>query len=157
MGSLRRGAFGALDRPPPLLTVLQVSVALAGGVMLKALHQRPNFYSAAVYLAQSSANLMVNHHPFHAVPRLLADSCDLDPHQPRLPNCLYISPRPPETPFRTPTTHRSRAALRESLVRRYRNMSRDDDLPWGNWRLVPRHVLQLAGGQSLGLDWRRAS
>jgi len=34
-------------------------VALAGGVVLKALHQRPNFYSAAVYLAQSSANLMV--------------------------------------------------------------------------------------------------
>jgi hypothetical protein len=37
----------------------QVSVALAAGVTLKALHQRPNFYSACVYLSQSSANLMV--------------------------------------------------------------------------------------------------
>ncbi|KAL1958033.1 hypothetical protein VTO42DRAFT_5245 [Malbranchea cinnamomea] len=35
------------------------SVALAGGVILKALHQRPNFYSACVYLSQSNANLMI--------------------------------------------------------------------------------------------------
>ncbi|OOQ89230.1 RING finger protein [Penicillium brasilianum] len=34
------------------------SVALATGVFLKALHQRANFYSACVYLSQSSANLM---------------------------------------------------------------------------------------------------
>ena len=37
----------------------QVSATLAAGVLVKALSQRPNFYSAAVYLAQSSANLMV--------------------------------------------------------------------------------------------------
>ncbi|KIX98793.1 uncharacterized protein Z520_05254 [Fonsecaea multimorphosa CBS 102226] len=36
-----------------------VSTALATGVILKALAQRPNFYSAAVYLSQSSANLMI--------------------------------------------------------------------------------------------------
>jgi E3 ubiquitin-protein ligase synoviolin len=36
------------------------STALAAGVVVKALAQRPNFYSAAVYLAQSSANLMVS-------------------------------------------------------------------------------------------------
>ncbi|ETN37110.1 uncharacterized protein HMPREF1541_08100 [Cyphellophora europaea CBS 101466] len=36
-----------------------VSTALAGFVILKALAQRPNFYSAAVYLSQSSANLMI--------------------------------------------------------------------------------------------------
>ncbi|PGH16353.1 hypothetical protein AJ80_05202 [Polytolypa hystricis UAMH7299] len=36
-----------------------VSVALAGGVVLKALHQRANFYSACVYLSQSNANLMI--------------------------------------------------------------------------------------------------
>ncbi|KAL4802946.1 hypothetical protein BDV18DRAFT_145899 [Aspergillus unguis] len=35
------------------------SVALATGVFLKALHQRSNFYSACVYLSQSSANLMI--------------------------------------------------------------------------------------------------
>ncbi|KAJ5566206.1 RING finger protein [Penicillium sp. DV-2018c] len=35
------------------------SVALATGVLLKALHQRSNFYSACVYLSQSSANLMI--------------------------------------------------------------------------------------------------
>ncbi|KIW19993.1 hypothetical protein PV08_00568 [Exophiala spinifera] len=35
------------------------SAALAAGVILKALAQRPNFYSAAVYLSQSSANLMI--------------------------------------------------------------------------------------------------
>jgi E3 ubiquitin-protein ligase synoviolin len=52
-------------RPRPLdidlgvLTPLQVSTALAAGVILKALAQRPNFYSAAVYLSQSSANLMI--------------------------------------------------------------------------------------------------
>ncbi|EXJ88360.1 hypothetical protein A1O1_05290 [Capronia coronata CBS 617.96] len=37
----------------------QASTALAAGVILKALTQRPNFYSAAVYLSQSSANLMI--------------------------------------------------------------------------------------------------
>ncbi|KAJ0421087.1 hypothetical protein BJY00DRAFT_115942 [Aspergillus carlsbadensis] len=35
------------------------SVALATGVVMKALHQRANFYSACVYLSQSSANLMI--------------------------------------------------------------------------------------------------
>lgn len=35
------------------------SAALAAGVILKALHQRANFYSACVYLSQSSANLMI--------------------------------------------------------------------------------------------------
>ncbi|KAE8392261.1 hypothetical protein BDV23DRAFT_151383 [Aspergillus alliaceus] len=35
------------------------SVALATGVFVKALHQRANFYSACVYLSQSSANLMI--------------------------------------------------------------------------------------------------
>ncbi|KAJ5348085.1 Zinc finger RING-type [Penicillium brevicompactum] len=35
------------------------SVVLATGVLLKALHQRSNFYSACVYLSQSSANLMI--------------------------------------------------------------------------------------------------
>ncbi|OQV09058.1 hypothetical protein CLAIMM_13237 [Cladophialophora immunda] len=39
--------------------VCGVSTALAAGVILKALAQRPNFYSAAVYLSQSSANLMI--------------------------------------------------------------------------------------------------
>ncbi|OXV11578.1 hypothetical protein Egran_00661 [Elaphomyces granulatus] len=36
-----------------------VSLALAAGVILKALHQRANFYAACVYLSQSSANLMI--------------------------------------------------------------------------------------------------
>ncbi|OKL56807.1 hypothetical protein UA08_07750 [Talaromyces atroroseus] len=36
-----------------------VSTTLAAGVILKALHQRSNFYAAAVYLSQSSANLMI--------------------------------------------------------------------------------------------------
>ncbi|OJD15424.1 hypothetical protein AJ78_04324 [Emergomyces pasteurianus Ep9510] len=36
-----------------------VSTALAAGVILKALHQRANFYSACVYLSQSNANLMI--------------------------------------------------------------------------------------------------
>jgi E3 ubiquitin-protein ligase synoviolin len=35
------------------------STALAAFVVVKALAQRPNFYSAAVYLSQSSANLMI--------------------------------------------------------------------------------------------------
>ncbi|KAL2009987.1 hypothetical protein VTN00DRAFT_5794 [Thermoascus crustaceus] len=35
------------------------SAVLAAGVILKALHQRANFYSACVYLSQSSANLMI--------------------------------------------------------------------------------------------------
>ncbi|KIW56164.1 hypothetical protein PV05_04844 [Exophiala xenobiotica] len=39
--------------------LVQASTALAAGVILKALAQRPNFYSAAVYLSQSSANLMI--------------------------------------------------------------------------------------------------
>lgn len=36
-----------------------LSATLAAGVILKALAQRPNFYSATVYLSQSSANLMI--------------------------------------------------------------------------------------------------
>ncbi|KAK2745037.1 E3 ubiquitin-protein ligase hrd1 [Onygenales sp. PD_40] len=36
-----------------------VSTTLAAGVVLKALHQRANFYSACVYLSQSNANLMI--------------------------------------------------------------------------------------------------
>ncbi|EAW15168.1 E3 ubiquitin-protein ligase HRD1 [Aspergillus clavatus NRRL 1] len=35
------------------------SAALATGVVLKAVHQRANFYAACVYLSQSSANLMI--------------------------------------------------------------------------------------------------
>lgn len=34
-------------------------MVLAGGVMVRALRQRANFYSTCVYLAQSSACLMV--------------------------------------------------------------------------------------------------
>jgi hypothetical protein len=41
------------------LLTKQVSATLAAGVLVKALSERPNFYSTAVYLAQSSANLMV--------------------------------------------------------------------------------------------------
>jgi hypothetical protein len=81
-------------------------VALAGGVVLKALHQRPNFYSAAVYLAQSSANLMVRRQVSTTSPYFLTDSQDLDPNESCLPNRLYILARPPETPFRPPPTHR---------------------------------------------------
>ena len=42
-----------------VLTPKQVSTALAASVILKALAQRPNFYSAAVYSSQSFANLMI--------------------------------------------------------------------------------------------------
>lgn len=42
-----------------VVLIAQVSATLAIGVLVKALSERPNFYSAAVYLAQSSANLMV--------------------------------------------------------------------------------------------------
>ena len=48
------------DNPLTLETRLQASVVLATGVFLKALHQRSNFYSACIYLSQSSANLMVS-------------------------------------------------------------------------------------------------
>lgn len=37
----------------------QVSTALAGAVVLSAFHQRANFYSAMVYLAQSNFCLLV--------------------------------------------------------------------------------------------------
>ena len=37
----------------------KASAALAAGVVLKALNQRANFYSASVYLSQSSASVMV--------------------------------------------------------------------------------------------------
>ena len=38
------------------------SLALATGVIIRALHQRANFYSACVYLAQSNACVMVKRH-----------------------------------------------------------------------------------------------
>lgn len=44
-----------------ILTVwLQTSVALAASVLLRAAYERPNFYSACVYLSQSNACLMVS-------------------------------------------------------------------------------------------------
>lgn len=36
------------------------SALLAVGVILRAFHERPNFYSASVYLAQSNACRMVS-------------------------------------------------------------------------------------------------
>lgn len=42
-----------------LLTYSQFSSAAAAAVILRAFHERPNFYSASVYLAQSNACLMV--------------------------------------------------------------------------------------------------
>jgi len=42
-----------------MLTTFQASTVLAAGVVLKAFHERPNFYSASVYLFQSSACRMV--------------------------------------------------------------------------------------------------
>lgn len=40
-------------------SMYQASTALATAVVLRAFQQRPNFYSAAVYLSQSNACLMV--------------------------------------------------------------------------------------------------
>jgi hypothetical protein len=124
--------------------LFQVSVALAGGVILKALHQRPNFYSAAVYLAQSSANLMVRHDTSTTSPNPSSDSHDLDSNEPRLPGRLHVPSRPSETPFWPTATGRDRATLRKGVVRRYRNMSGHDDLPRRDRRLVFGDVLQLA-------------
>ncbi|KAF1808460.1 hypothetical protein P152DRAFT_477249 [Eremomyces bilateralis CBS 781.70] len=42
-----------------LKTYAAVSTVLAAGVVVKAFHERPNFYSASVYLAQSNACLMI--------------------------------------------------------------------------------------------------
>ena len=62
---MRWTAYVGVCLPPQLEkswcadTLLQGSTTLAIGVVLKALHQRANFYSACVYLAQSNANLMV--------------------------------------------------------------------------------------------------
>ena len=120
-------------------------MALAGGVVLKALHQRPNFYSATVYLAQSSANLMVHHYPSMASQSPSSDFQGVDPNEPRLPDRVHVPSRPSETPFWPSTTDRDRATLREGLVRRYRNMSSHDDIPRRDWWLVLGDVLQLAG------------
>lgn len=38
----------------------KVSTALAGSVVLSAFYQRPNFYSAMVYLAQSNFCMIVS-------------------------------------------------------------------------------------------------
>lgn len=126
---------GVRERDTPLTFAstadffLQVSVALAGGVVLKALHQRPNFYSAAVYLAQSSANLMVRPVSVLLLRILFIDSGDLDPNEPRFPNRMHRPPRPPETPVWPAPPNRDRATLREGMVCRYGNLSCDDDIP----------------------------
>lgn len=57
-------------------TDIQVSLALATGVVLKALHQRANFYAACVYLSQSSANLMVSMHCPENIYILLNGVCE---------------------------------------------------------------------------------
>lgn len=48
-----------IDYECSMLTIFQASTVLAAGVVLKAFHERPNFYSASVYLFQSSACRMV--------------------------------------------------------------------------------------------------
>jgi len=37
------------------------SALVAAGALLKAFHQRPNFYSATVYLSQSNACVLVSY------------------------------------------------------------------------------------------------
>ena len=50
---------------------MKTSMVLATGVVIRALHQRSNFYSACVYLAQSSACLMVRAQQAMVVNKLL--------------------------------------------------------------------------------------
>ena len=102
MGSLCWGWF--LLSPCANLSAnvtLQVSTALATAVVLKALHQRANFYSACVYLAQSNANLMVRLYSFRKTQRLI-NRLDID--QLHLPHPLCDSPDPAEATLRTFTT-----------------------------------------------------
>ena len=58
--SLRWGELPGPDFLPNPLKLLQTSMALATGIILRALHSRANFYSACVYLSQSNACLMVS-------------------------------------------------------------------------------------------------
>jgi hypothetical protein len=71
-------------QPPKLAETradLQVSTALAGGVIVSAFNQRANFYSACVYLAQSNLCLMVglSSSPALEVADQRTDSDQLDP------------------------------------------------------------------------------
>jgi hypothetical protein len=82
------------------------SVALAAGVFVKALHQRSNFYSACVYLSQSSANLMVGVPNFavSATGNLILTISYLDLDEPLPFNCWFSSLLASATPLRTLAT-----------------------------------------------------
>lgn len=145
VGSICRGKHHLCSRNQRVL-IQKVSATLAAGVLVKALSERPNFYSAAVYLAQSSANLMVSSASSSSDNILGHTETDppiLDPDKLHLSLCLRCSTWPPKTAVRTTSPNRNRAALRKSLVICDRDMPFDDYIQRIFRRLVHGHVLQL--------------
>lgn len=56
--------------------------------------------------------------------------------------------------LRPTPTRRNRAALREGVVRRDRDMSRHDDISGGGGGMVSRHVHGAGDRKGLGVDRR---
>lgn len=128
-------------------------MALATGVIVRAVHSRANFYSACVYLSQSNACLMVVCCPNTCT--LWASDCNADSIKPTPPRCWQFATRFTTSSLWSFTAHRNRAAIRKSMVRRHRDLSGHDHLQRRGRGMVRGYVHFAFGWQGLGLDWGR--
>lgn len=126
-------------------------MVLATAVIIRALHERANFYSACVYLAQSNACLMVKDQ--RCGPSLeITAHWKLGTHERCPPRGMYWYGWAPATLLRSSTSHRGRTALREGLVCHHGNVPRDDHIPRRSGRMVSGDVRLSSHRQGLGLD-----
>ena len=128
-------------------------MVLATGVIIRAIHERANFYSACVYLASSNACLMVGYR-WHCISSKLLRSRDpLGTHKYCTSRCVLRNACLAEALLRSVTTNRSRTALRKGMVCHHGDMSCNDHLSGGGGWLVFGHVCLPVDREGVGLDW----
>ena len=127
-------------------------MVLATGVIIRALHERANFYSACVYLAQSNACLMVGELSYLAI-KFLTLTPSLGTHEHCTSRSMFWNAWLAETLLRSVATDRSRTALRKGMVCHHGNMSCYDHFSRGGGWLVFGHVYLPVDREGVGLDW----
>ena len=129
-------------------------MVLASGVIIRALHERANFYSACVYLAQSNACLMVGLECLYLRQSSHAHVIISGTYEYSTPRRMLWNAWIAEALLRPITSDRSRTALRKGMVCHHGNMSCNDHISRGGGRLVFGHVCLPVDRQGVGLDWR---
>ena len=128
-------------------------MVLATGVIIRALHERANFYSACVYLAQSNACLMVGQSWYLLPSRFLTLTPSLGTHEHCTSRSMFWNAWLAETLLRSFATDRSRTALRKGMVCHHGDMSGNDHLSRGGGWLVFGHVCLPIDREGVGLYW----